>query len=136
MIEFARLFERIDQTTSTNAKVDAMAEYFASAPPDDAAWAVFFLTGRRLKRLIPFPALRDWTLAASATFAPTARAVPPAAVIAATVSLPFSSVKSTTATVNPSAASRMAVPAPIPRPAPVTSTVFRLSPRSIAPLNQ
>jgi DNA ligase-1 len=63
--EFARLFERIDQTTSTNAKVDAMAEYFASAPPDDAAWAVFFLTGRRLKRLIPFPAIRDWTLAAA-----------------------------------------------------------------------
>ncbi len=29
-----------------------MAAYFASAPPSDAAWAVFFLTGRRLKRLV------------------------------------------------------------------------------------
>jgi DNA ligase-1 len=65
MIRFARLFERIDHTTSTNAKVDAMAEYFQSAPPEDAAWAVFFLTGRRLKRLISFPAIRDWTLAAT-----------------------------------------------------------------------
>ena len=65
MIEFARLFERIDHTTSTNAKVDAMAEYFAGAPPDDAAWAAFFLTGRRLKRLIPSASIRDWTLAAT-----------------------------------------------------------------------
>jgi DNA ligase-1 len=65
MERFARLFERIDQTTSTNAKVDAMAEYFIAAPPEDAAWAVFFLTGRRLKRLISGPAIRDWTLAAT-----------------------------------------------------------------------
>jgi len=65
MIRFARLFERIDQTTSTNAKVDAMVEYFESTPPEDAAWAVFFLTGRRLKRLIPGPAIRDWVLAAT-----------------------------------------------------------------------
>ncbi len=65
MILFARLFERIDRTTSTNAKVDAMAEYFTAAPAADAAWAVFFLTGRRLKRLIPGAAIRDWTLAAT-----------------------------------------------------------------------
>jgi DNA ligase-1 len=66
MQRFARLFERIDQTTSTNLKVAAMAKYFASAPPDDAAWAVFFLTGRRLKRHISNAAIRDWTLAATA----------------------------------------------------------------------
>jgi ATP-dependent DNA ligase len=65
MILFARLFERIDGTTSTNAKVDAMAEYLITAPPADAAWAVFFLTGRRLKRLVSGPAIRDWTLAAT-----------------------------------------------------------------------
>jgi DNA ligase-1 len=65
VIEFARLFERIDHTTSTNAKVEAMAEYFASAPPDDAAWAVFFLTGRRLKRFLPGASIREWTLAAT-----------------------------------------------------------------------
>jgi DNA ligase 1 len=65
MILFARLFERIDRTTSTNAKIDAMAEYFITAPPADAAWAVFFLTGRRLKRLLSGPAMRDWTLAAT-----------------------------------------------------------------------
>ena len=65
MIRFARLFEAIDRTTSTNAKVAAMARYFAEAPPADAAWAVFFLTGRRLKRLVPYAAIHDWTLSAT-----------------------------------------------------------------------
>ncbi|MCK6478090.1 MAG: hypothetical protein L6Q35_14815, partial [Phycisphaerales bacterium] len=50
---FADLYDRIDQTTSTNAKVQAIADYIAAAPPDDAAWAVFFLTGRRMRRLVP-----------------------------------------------------------------------------------
>jgi DNA ligase-1 len=65
MFRFARLFEAIDRTTSTNAKVAAMARYFAEAPPADAAWAVFFLTGRRLKRLVPYAAIHDWTLSAT-----------------------------------------------------------------------
>ena len=63
MIRFAHLFDEIDSTTSTNAKVAAMARYFGEAPPADAAWAVFFLTGRRLKRLVPYVAIHEWTLA-------------------------------------------------------------------------
>src|SRR5688572_10163329 len=62
MGRFAALFDQIDSTTSTNAKVAAMARYFAEAPPADAAWAVFFLTGRRLKRLVPYAAIHDWTI--------------------------------------------------------------------------
>src|SRR6478672_10171467 len=65
MQRFARLFDEIDRTTSTKAKVAAMRAYFGSAPPADAAWAVFFLTGRRLKRLVPSAAIREWTLAAT-----------------------------------------------------------------------
>ena len=65
MRRFARLYDAIDRTTSTNAKVAAMSEYFAAAPPADAAWAVYFLTGRRLKRLVSYIAIRDWTLAAT-----------------------------------------------------------------------
>ena len=53
MREFADLYARIDATTSTNAKVAALVAYLAAAPPADAAWALFFLTGRRLKRLLP-----------------------------------------------------------------------------------
>ena len=62
MRRFAELFAALDQTTSTNDKVAAMGRYFASAPPSDAAWAVFFLTGRRLKRLLPWAAIGEWTL--------------------------------------------------------------------------
>ncbi len=65
MNRFSRLYDAIDRTTSTNAKVAAMAAYFASAPPADAAWAVFFLTGRRLKRLLPYSSINSWTLAAT-----------------------------------------------------------------------
>ena len=65
MLLFARLYDAIDRTTSTNAKVAAMADYFTAAPPADAAWAVYFLTGRRLKRLVSYIAIRDWTLAAT-----------------------------------------------------------------------
>ncbi len=65
MTRFAKLYDAIDRTTSTNAKVAAMVEYFKAAPPADAAWAVFFLTGRRLKRLVPYASINDWTLAAT-----------------------------------------------------------------------
>jgi DNA ligase 1 len=65
MKRFADLFDRLDQTTSTTAKLSALADYFRHAPPDDAAWAVSFLTGRRLKRLINTRELREWTAIAS-----------------------------------------------------------------------
>ncbi len=65
MRRFADVFDLVDRTTSTTAKVAAMTAYFRTAPPGDAAWAVFFLTGRRLKRLVPWTALRDWTLEAT-----------------------------------------------------------------------
>ena len=65
MQRFAALYDEIDSTTSTNAKVAAMARYLAEAPRADAAWAVFFLTGRRLKRLVPHASIADWTMAAT-----------------------------------------------------------------------
>jgi DNA ligase-1 len=63
MRAFAALFAALDGTTSTNAKVDAIVRYLTAAPAADAAWAVFFLTGRRLKRLLPYRSISDWTLA-------------------------------------------------------------------------
>jgi DNA ligase-1 len=62
MKRFADLYDAIDRTTSTNAKVAALAAYLAEAPSADAAWALFFLTGRRLKRLLPSRLLHEWTL--------------------------------------------------------------------------
>src|SRR5215211_4253659 len=59
---FAKLYDDIDRTTSTNAKVAALAAYLGAAPPADAAWALFFLTGRRLKRHLPTRLMHEWTL--------------------------------------------------------------------------
>lgn len=60
MQRFARLYDRLDGTTSTNARVAALVDYFRDVPPADGAWAVWCLTGRRLKRLVPSRLLRQW----------------------------------------------------------------------------
>src|SRR5206468_12694741 len=52
MRRFTELFLALDTTTGTRDKVDALVGYFKAAPPDDAAWAAYFLTGRKLKRLV------------------------------------------------------------------------------------
>jgi DNA ligase-1 len=62
MRRFAELFESLDTTTSTRAKIDAMGAYFRAAAPADAAWAVYVLTGRRLKRSVGPAALRTWLI--------------------------------------------------------------------------
>ena len=62
MKRFARLYSAIDSTTSTNAKVAAMVEYFSAAEPADAAWAVYFLSGGRPKRLIPVRRIATWAM--------------------------------------------------------------------------
>ena len=62
MKAFARLYSRIDSTTSINAKVAAMTTYFREAEPADAAWAVYFLSGGRPKRLIPVRRIAGWAL--------------------------------------------------------------------------
>lgn len=65
MKAFARLYTALDETTATGEKVAALARYFRSAPPADAAWAVHFLSGRRPKRLIASADLRAWAAAES-----------------------------------------------------------------------
>lgn len=62
MKAFADLYAALDETTKTNEKIAAMAGYFRIAPPEDAAWAVHFLIGRRPKRLIPARDLVEWAI--------------------------------------------------------------------------
>jgi DNA ligase-1 len=64
--DFAELYDEIDTTTSTNLKVAAMSRYFRQAPPADAAWAAYILSGRRLKRFIGPALLRRWLVETSA----------------------------------------------------------------------
>ncbi|KQZ80596.1 ATP-dependent DNA ligase [Pseudomonas sp. Root562] len=59
MRAFAQLYAELDATTSSNAKLLAMQRYFAQAAPEDAAWAVYFLSGGRPRQLVPARLLHD-----------------------------------------------------------------------------
>ena len=65
MRRFADLYLALDATTKTNVKVAALAAYFREVEPQDAAWATYFLTGRKLKRAVGTRDLRDAALLAS-----------------------------------------------------------------------
>ncbi len=60
MQQFATLFEKIDQIQSTNQKVDHLKAYFATCSKEDGAWALFFLSGKKLKRSISGKVLLQW----------------------------------------------------------------------------
>ena len=60
MKAFADLYAALDETTRTGEKVAALARYFAAAPPADAAWAVYFLSGRKPRQAVPSKRLRLW----------------------------------------------------------------------------
>lgn len=60
MRAFTDLYSELDQTTKTNAKVNAMVEYFKNIHAKDAIWAIALLTGRRPKRPIKTQQLKDW----------------------------------------------------------------------------
>ena len=59
MKAFSQLFNELDATTATSAKVDALKRYFAHAAPADAAWAVYFLAGGKPRQVVPSGLLRD-----------------------------------------------------------------------------
>ncbi|HEX8199793.1 MAG TPA: ATP-dependent DNA ligase [Isosphaeraceae bacterium] len=60
MRAFAALYLALDATTKVNEKVAALRRYFAAAQPADAAWAVYFLIGRRPRQVVPNKRLRAW----------------------------------------------------------------------------
>lgn len=62
MKAFAELYTAIDETTKTNAKVDALAQYFSVADEKDAIWCVALLIGKRPKRTIKTSELKAWCM--------------------------------------------------------------------------
>jgi DNA ligase-1 len=62
---FARLYVEIDATTSTHGKLAALARYYASASPADAAWATYFLAGGKPRQSVPSAVLREAAIEAS-----------------------------------------------------------------------
>jgi DNA ligase 1 len=70
MRRFADLYQRLDRSTATLDKRAALVDYFRSAPPADAAWALWLLAGGKIggakARIAGSTELRDWIAQASA----------------------------------------------------------------------
>ncbi len=65
MKQFSELYQSLDQTTKTNAKIAAIQSYFQRAPTTDAAYAIYFLLGNKLRPSIPTRTLRVAAIQAS-----------------------------------------------------------------------
>ena len=63
---FTELYRRLDQTTRSSEKTEALVWYFQHAPARDAAWALYALTSKRLIRAVAHNRLRRWVSAQSA----------------------------------------------------------------------
>ena len=50
MKSFSELYISLDASNRRNDKLAALRSYFSVVPAADGAWAIFFLTGNRLKR--------------------------------------------------------------------------------------
>jgi DNA ligase-1 len=62
---FADLYAALDETTKTNEKVEALVRYFSRAEAGDAAWAVYFLVGRKPRQVVPSARLWAWACEAA-----------------------------------------------------------------------
>ena len=60
MKRFSDLYWKLDGTTSTNQKIEALKEYFVSAPPEDAACGLRVLCGAKQLRAVSTRLLRAW----------------------------------------------------------------------------
>jgi len=60
MKAFSTLYRNLDASTRTNQKVAALVAYFRDCPPADAAWAIHFLSGRRIKLGVRRGEIKVW----------------------------------------------------------------------------
>lgn len=60
MRNFAALIKILDSTNKTNAKVEALTEYFRNAGDQDKVWAIALLSHRRPPRPVNTTSLRLW----------------------------------------------------------------------------
>jgi DNA ligase 1 len=65
MKAFAELYTALDETNKTGEKIAALKRYFSAAPAADAAWAVYFLIGRKPRQVVPTRQLRAWAAEAA-----------------------------------------------------------------------
>lgn len=60
MKRFTQLYTELDETSRTHEKVAALESYFREAPPADAAWALYFLSGGKISRTVTSTLLQNW----------------------------------------------------------------------------
>lgn len=64
MERFALLYQELDRSTATLDKRAALLTYFRDAPPRDAAWALYLLSGGKItsakRKIATTPELRGW----------------------------------------------------------------------------
>ena len=56
---FSALYDQLDASTSTAAKLDALGRYYALAPAADAAWATYFLAGGKPRQVVATAVMRE-----------------------------------------------------------------------------
>lgn len=64
-MQFNELFEAIDRTTSTKAKVEALVHYFETAQDEDLLWSIYLLMGKSSGRFIKTAILRQAAISLS-----------------------------------------------------------------------
>ena len=57
---FAELVTKLGTSTKTNAKLDALVDYFSSANDRDKVWVIALFSGRRPKRAVNTTQLANW----------------------------------------------------------------------------
>ncbi len=65
MEHFTRLFTLLDRSNKTNTKLAALIAYFETAAPEDAAWALAYLLGKKAKNPVNATQLRQWAAEAA-----------------------------------------------------------------------
>ena len=60
MQRFTQLYLELDRSNRTSDKLEAIRSYFREAPPEDAIWAVYLLSGRKVGRTVTWRQMRDW----------------------------------------------------------------------------
>lgn len=62
MKDFVQLITDLENTNKTNAKIDAMVQFFRIADGADKLWFLALFSGKRGRRLVSTKLMREWTL--------------------------------------------------------------------------
>ena len=62
MKDFSELISSIEITNKTNAKIDALVQYFQVAPEKDKLWVIALFTGKRPSRPVKTTLLKEWCM--------------------------------------------------------------------------